>query len=67
MIIRNSIQEKVIEYYTVESERFVITIDKGSQQLYKFIIDNQGASLSGAQIIFLEKRMGVPSTITKKL
>jgi alanyl-tRNA synthetase len=61
------IQAKVIEYFAGERERFQKTIDKGFQQLFKFLDDNHQETLSGEQLVFLEKTKGVPSALIENL
>jgi alanyl-tRNA synthetase len=64
---KNWIQSRVIEYFAIERDRFNETLDKGYQQLSKFIENSHDGVLSGAQLVFLEKRMGFPSRLTQKM
>ena len=61
------IQGRVIEYFAGERERFQKTLDKGFQHLLKLLDDNHRVTLSGAQLVFLEKTKGIPSTLIKNL
>lgn len=63
----NWVRERVLEYFAAEKERFHETIGKGYKQLLRFVEDNHGNTLSGAQLVFLEKKKGLPSTLTEKL
>ena len=54
------VQQRVMAYYTNESERFLKTIRRGRHQLKRFLEENDGETLSGSQILYLEKRKGLP-------
>ncbi len=61
------IQKKVIEYFERESQRFRKTIDRGCCQLEQMLAQNQGQSLSGSQILDLEKKWGLPRLLTETM
>jgi alanyl-tRNA synthetase len=54
------VQRKVMTYYANEAKRFLKTIQRGQHQLERFLEENDGETLSGSQILFLEKRKGLP-------
>lgn len=55
---------RMIKYFTEESKRFLKTIERGRFQLEHFLKENGGKTLSGTQILHLEKRKGLPSLLT---
>lgn len=57
-------EEKLKEYYETESPRFRKTISRGHKQLEMMISRNQGKTLSGLQILSLEKQWGLPYLLT---
>ena len=61
------IQKKVIEYFERESQRFRKTIVRGCCQLEDMLAENQGQSLSGSQILDLEKKWGLPRLLTETI
>lgn len=58
------IQDTVLSYLKIESERFMQTLDKGRRQFQK-LLTNNGNSLTGEEVVHLEKQWGVPSTIVE--
>jgi len=54
------------EYYWDQCERFLKTIERGYVRLLKMVENNGGSTLSGAQIVELEKVVGLPSLLTAK-
>lgn len=54
----------MIAYFSSESERFLKTVERGHCQLERFLEENKGRTLSGSQILFLEKRKGLPHLLT---
>jgi alanyl-tRNA synthetase len=61
------VKQRIIKYFVNEAERFLQTIDRGSRQLERLLNKNEGATLSGSQILFLEKRKGLPHLVTARL
>jgi alanyl-tRNA synthetase len=57
-------RNRMITYFSDESERFLETIERGRRQLERFLEENDGHTLSGSQILFLEKRKGLPHLLT---
>ncbi len=57
-------KNRMIEYFSSESERFLKTIERGRFQLERFLKENNGRTLSGSQILHLEKRKGLPGLLT---
>lgn len=60
-----SIQKKVIEYFEKESQRFHKTLNRGHRHLERMINQNHERSLSGAQILTLEKKWGLPHLLVQ--
>jgi len=56
----------VLQYITEESERFMKTLARGKCQFRNLLTENSGRTLTGEQIVFLEKRRGVPSALVEK-
>lgn len=67
--IRSSptVQRRITKYFRDEAERFLDTVERGRHQLERFLDENEGQTLSGSQILFLEKRRGLPNLITAML
>jgi alanyl-tRNA synthetase len=61
------IKEKVIAYIVSEYNRFSKTIKRGELKLLQIIRENCGNTLSGNQILILEKQWGMPPLITAML
>jgi alanyl-tRNA synthetase len=59
------IQEQVISYFLLESQRFLKTIERGQHKLVKFLQENDGHALSKAQVSCLETQWGLPSLLTE--
>jgi alanyl-tRNA synthetase len=57
-------EKRLMSYFSAESERFSRTIMRGRRQLERFLEENEGHALSGAQIVFLEKKKGLPHLVT---
>jgi len=51
---------KIETYFMRESQCFQKTIQRGLKKLERLLVQNQGETLSGQQIVFLEKRCGLP-------
>ncbi len=60
----SEVQHRVMTYYANEAERFHKTIQRGQHKLERFLEGNDGETLSGSQILFLEKRKGLPHHLT---
>lgn len=60
------IRKRAEEYYRDQHERFQKTIGRGYARLQKMVESNKGSALSGAQIVELEKEIGLPSLLTEK-
>jgi len=61
------IKERVVLYYQNELLRFMKTIDRGYRRLAVLLGENGENAVSDAQIIYLEKKYGLPSLITKTI
>jgi len=57
-------ENRIISYFSFESRRFLKTIERGRRQLEHFLEENQGRTLSGSQILFLEKKKGLLHLLT---
>lgn len=55
----------LIEYFLSEYQRFKETISRGQRQLILLLRENDGDTLSGSQIAYLEKKWGFPSLLTR--
>ena len=57
-------QNQMLSYFSSESLRFLKTVENGRRHLDRFMGENEGHTLSGPQILFLEKRRGLPHLLT---
>ncbi len=57
-------EKRLMTYFLGESQRFMRTVVRGRRQLDRFLSDNGGHTLTGSQILFLEKRKGLPHVLT---
>jgi len=57
-------EKRLMSYFSTESQRFSKTIERGRRQLDRFLKENGGHTLSGLQIVFLEKKKGLPHLLT---
>lgn len=55
---------RMMSYFSSESERFRKTIERARRKLERLLEENDGCTLSGSQILFLEKRKGLPHLLT---
>lgn len=60
-------ENRMISYFSCESQRFLKTIDRGYRHLERFLKENNGGTLSGPQIVYLEKKRGLPHILTAKM
>ncbi len=51
-------------YYSAEAQRFAKTVHHGRRQLMRLLEENAGHTLSGPQIVWLEKEQGLPHLLT---
>jgi alanyl-tRNA synthetase len=61
-----AIQKRTEKYCWDQRKRFLKTVERGHGKLLKMVEDNGGSTLSGAQVIELEKVVGLPSLLTAK-
>jgi alanyl-tRNA synthetase len=54
----------LIDYFESESERFIRTIRRGRRALGSMLKENAGHTLTGQQILDLEKKKGLPHLLT---
>ena len=57
-------EKRLMSYFSTESHRFSKTIERGRRQLERFLKENNGHTLSGPQIVCLEKKWGLPHLLT---
>jgi alanyl-tRNA synthetase len=57
-------EKRLMSYFSTESQRFSKTVERGRHQLERFLKENKGRTLSGPQIVFLEKKRGLPHLLT---
>jgi len=57
-------KNQMLSYFSNESRRFLKTVERGRRQLDRLLEENDGHTLSGSQILFLEKRRGLPHLLT---
>jgi alanyl-tRNA synthetase len=57
----------LLDYFDSESARFQRTVQIGQRRFNEFLKANGGHTLHGTQILSLEKRSGLPGTLTAKL
>jgi alanyl-tRNA synthetase len=58
------IQERFTSCFLSETQRFSITIERGIHQLSRFLKENGNQTLSGLQVLCLEKQWGLPTQLT---
>ncbi|MBE2269179.1 MAG: GAF domain-containing protein, partial [Anaerolinea sp.] len=59
-------EAKFREYFAQELVRFTTTVRQGEQELCKLVDGNEGSTLTGTQIAFLEKKLGLPVLLIRK-
>jgi alanyl-tRNA synthetase len=60
-------KNRMMSYFSSESCRFLKTVERGRRELERFLEENDGRTLSGPQIVDLEKRRGLPHLLTAKV
>jgi alanyl-tRNA synthetase len=58
------VEKQFESYYSTEAQRFAKTVHHGRRQLVRLLEENAGHTLSGPQIIWLEKEQGLPHLLT---
>ncbi len=58
-------KEKIISYFESESQRFQKTVNRGQLKVDKILTTNKGHTLTGSQILSLEKKWGLPHLIIR--
>ncbi len=56
-------EKRLARYFLNESRRFARTIKRGQRQLTRLLQENGGRTLSGSQIVCLEKNWGLPCVL----
>lgn len=59
--------ERLILYFTAESQRFSKTVERGRRQLERLLEENEPRTLSGPQIVCLEKQCGLPPLLASAM
>lgn len=59
------VRDTVLAYFGMQSEVFKQTVAKGQYQLESYLGRNGGGTLTGQQIVSLEKRYGLPSVLVE--
>lgn len=62
----SAIISRLISYFETETQRFRRTVARGYRELEEMLSCNQGRTLSGLQIVDLEKRYGLPYLLIAK-
>ena len=56
----HEVKERLASYFATETERFWKSVERGYRQLERFLKENNGQTLTGLQIVRLEKEWGLP-------
>ncbi|MCI5159511.1 MAG: hypothetical protein D3906_13985, partial [Candidatus Electrothrix sp. AUS1_2] len=64
---RQATESMLRRYIAAERPQFERTVAVGRRELEKMLRKNEGRSLSGAQLVFLEKQRGLPVVLTESL
>lgn len=59
------VKQKIIDFFFSEQHKFHNTLEKGKRELDNILAKKQLKILDGAQILFLEKKKGLPFLITE--
>lgn len=59
------IRDRVLEYFSSQREIFISTVERGYSALEKILEENYGKTLSGEQILHLEKSIGIPRPLVE--
>lgn len=54
----------LLSYFRTQLDRFTETINRGQRELVQLLKENDGDTLTGKQIYYLEKKCGFPSLLT---
>lgn len=60
-------KERLNAYLQAESHRFLNTVSAGRRRLLKLLSGNGNHTLSGLEVLHLEKRHGMPSLLTREV
>ena len=60
------IRRRVVDYFLTHQSQFSSTIERGYSALKKKLEDNNGKTLSGKQIIYLVKKIGIPYLLVER-
>jgi alanyl-tRNA synthetase len=59
------VKDRIVSYYEGEMLRFLKTIDRGYRQLAVMLDMNGKNKISGEQVVYLEKKYGLPALLAK--
>jgi alanyl-tRNA synthetase len=62
----NWVQVRLLEYFSRQQKQFKKTVERGYCALEKNLADNNGTTLSGQQVVLLEKNFGLPYLLVEK-
>jgi alanyl-tRNA synthetase len=60
------INEQVLDYFSTQRDKFLSTVERGYLALEKSLQENNGQTLSGQQILHLEKNIGIPRLLVER-
>lgn len=60
------IKERVLDYFSSQREIFLSTVERGYSVLERSLQANNGQTLSGQQILHLEKHIGIPRLLVER-
>ncbi len=64
---KNATRKRVLDYFMIETPRFLQTIERGQRIFSQLLEENHGNTLSGRQIAYLEKSLGLPHSLVAVL
>ena len=56
-----------MDYFMIETPRFMQTIERGQRIFTQLLEENHGNTLSGLQVAYLEKSLGLPHSLVAVL
>ena len=64
---KNTTKRRVMDYFMIETPRFMQTIERGQRIFTQLLEENHGNTLSGLQVAYLEKSLGLPHSLVAVL
>lgn len=65
-VLGESLKKKILNYYELENKIFCRTVVKGKKHIDQFLEENKGRGINGSQVLYLEKKKGMPSLLSEK-